>query len=325
MRFKEEFIMNIKVKVTFNKFKKFLASNGALVGLLVLIVGFSLITNTFLSTYNLLNIARQSAVNLILAIGMTLVVLTGGIDLSIGGVLALIGTIVAGLLSEGTSLFLSLSVGILIGLVFGLFAGFCITKAKIPPFVATLGILTIARSLALIYSGGYPITGMPKNFTFIGAGYLLSIPFPVIIASLIFIVGLFLLKSTLFGRYVYAIGGNKEASYLSGINVDRWTIGVWALNGLLVALAGIVLTARMNSGQPAAASGIELDIIAAVVIGGTSLAGGEGKLLGTLYGTLIITVLNNGLTLMSVNPYYQGAIIGLVILGAVWIDRRSKD
>ncbi len=306
------------------RLRTLLRANGAFIGLLALFIGLSIATPTFLTPYNLVNIARQSSVNLILAVGMTMVILTGGIDLSVGGVLALVGTFVAGFLSAKMPLALALLIGLAMGVCFGLFVGAAVTKGRIPPFVATLGVLVIARSIALIYSGGIPITGMPAGFTFIGAGYIGPIPTPVLIAAAVFALGLYLVNSSILGRYVYAMGGNEEASYLSGIRVDRWKIAVYAIHGFLTALAGIVLTARMNSGQPAAAAGIELDIIAAVVIGGTSLAGGEGSLLGTLFGTLIITIINNGLTLLNVNPYYQGAIIGVVILAAVWVDRRQK-
>jgi ribose transport system permease protein len=306
------------------KFMNLLKNNGALVGLIILFVIFSVASDSFLSSYNVMNIARQSAVNIILAIGMTLVIISGGIDLSVGAVLALVGTVVADLLMKGVPMAAALIIGIAIGILFGIFNGLCVTKAKIPPFIATLGSLVIARSLGLIYSGGYPITGMPGSFKFIGSGYIGIFPTPVVITIIIFLIGLYVFNKTLVGRYAYSIGGNEEATYLSGINVDRWKIIFYGIHGFLCAVAGIILTARMNSGQPTVASGIELDIIAAVVIGGTSLSGGQGRLMGTLYGALIITVLNNGLNLLNVSPYYQGAIIGVVILTAVWLDRRQK-
>jgi ribose transport system permease protein len=309
----------------YSRFRKAAKINGALIGLVLLTVVFSLASDAFFRGYNLINIARQSSVNLILAVGMTFVILTGGIDLSVGAVMALVGTFVAGMLKSGMPLGIAMVLGLLVGTAFGLFSGICVAKAKIQPFIATMATLTIARSFALIYSGGYPITGMPKAFTFIGSGQIFFVPMPVTIAIGVFIAGGFLLRSTILGRYIYAIGGNEDATRLSGINVDLWKIIIYGMHGLLTGLAGIVLTARMNSGQPAVAQGIELDIIAAVVIGGTSLVGGEGGLLGTLVGALIITVLNNGLTLLNVNPYLQGTIIGAVILIAVWLDRRQKS
>ncbi|WP_449355173.1 ABC transporter permease [Virgibacillus natechei] len=312
--------LNVKGKLT-----HILQNHGALIGLLLLCLFFSLASDGFFTSYNLLSLGRQSAVYIILAIGMTYVILTGGIDLSVGAIAALVGTITAGLLADGFSLLVSLFAGLTVGTLFGLFNGFLVTKAKIPPFVATLASLVIARSLALIYSQGYPISGLPDNFAYIGSGYIGPIPFPVILTIIIFLIGLYVLNSTIIGRYIYSIGGNEEASYLSGINVHKWKIIIYGINGFLIAIAGILLAARMNSGQPNAADGMELDIIAAVVIGGTSLMGGRGKLIGTLYGALIITVLDNGLNLMNVSSFYQGSIIGIVILLAVWLDQRKKD
>jgi ribose transport system permease protein len=299
--------------------------NGALIGLIVLVIVFTVLSSAFFTGYNAINIARQCSINLILAVGMTMVILTGGIDLSVGGIMAIVGTFVASLLSQGLPLAPVILIGLLIGIAFGMFNGVCVAFGKIPPFITTMATLSIARSLALIYSGGYPITGMPKNFTFIGSGSVGVIPVPVIIAAAIAIFGVFLLRKTVLGRYIYAIGGNEDATRLSGINVKFWTVVTYSLHGLLTGIAGIVLTARMNSGQPTMGQGIELDIIAAVVIGGTSLSGGEGGLLGTIIGTLLITVLNNGLTLLNVNSYLQGLLIGIVILISVFIDKRRKD
>jgi ribose transport system permease protein len=304
--------------------KQGLKINGALIGLLVLCIAFGLLSPVFFTSYNFMNIARQCSINLILAVGMTFVILTGGIDLSVGGFMALVGTIVAGLLASGVSVELAILIGLVIGIALGLFNGVCVANAKIPPFVTTMATLSIARALALLYTNGYPITGMPANFTFLGSGKIFSIPVPVIIAVIILAIGIFLLKKTVLGRYIYAVGGNEDATRLSGINVKMWKVVTYSLHGLFTAIAGIVLTARMNSGQPTMASGIELDIIAAVVIGGTSLAGGEGGLVGTIIGALLITVLNNGLTILNVNPYLQGLIIGLVILLAVFMDKQRK-
>lgn len=300
------------------------ALSGALIGLVALCVAFSILSPAFLTQYNLINIARQSSINMIMAVGMTFVILTGGIDLSVGGIAALAGTLVAGVLSDGMPLPLALLIGIVIGLVCGVFNGVCVSLAGIPPFITTMATLSIARAIALIYTGGYPITGMPSSFTFIGSGKVFGIPVPVIIALVIVLIGFFILKKTILGRYIYAIGGNEQATALSGINVNRWKIVVYGIHGIFTAIAGIVLTARMNSGQPTMANGIELNIIAAVVLGSTSLSGGEGGLFGTIMGTLLITVLNNGLTLLDVNSYVQGLILGFVILGAVWMDNERR-
>lgn len=298
--------------------------SGALIGFVALFIVFSILSPSFLTQYNLINIARQSSINMILAVGMTFVILTGGIDLSVGGIAALAGTLVAGVLSKGTSLPLALLLGLAVGLVCGAFNGVCISLGGIPPFITTMATVSIARSIALLYTGGYPITGMPSSFTYIGSGKVFGIPVPVIIALCIVLIGFFILKKTILGRYIYAIGGNEQATTLSGINVNIWKIAVYSIHGVFTAIAGIVMTARMNSGQPSMASGIELDIIAAVVLGATSLSGGEGGLFGTIMGTLLITVLNNGLTLLDVNSYVQGLILGFVILLAVWVDNERR-
>ncbi len=309
----------------FRKARNYAGISGALVGLVLMCAIFSVLSPAFLSTYNFITIARQCSINLIAAVGMTMVILTGGIDVSVGGLLALVGTQVAGALAAGTPLVRALARGRLVGIAFGVFNGVCVAWGKIPAFITTMATLSIARSLALIYSGGYPITGMPKSFTFIGTGSIGFLPVPVIIAGIVVILGIFFLRNTILGRYIYSIGGNENATRLSGINVRLWKVTTYAIHGLLVAITGIVLTARMNSGQPGVGQGMELDIIAAVVIGGTSLSGGEGRLSGTIIGALIITVLNNGLTLLSINPYLQGLIIGAVILAAVFIDKRKGD
>lgn len=308
-----------------NRFKGKISVNGAVVGLIALCIVFGVLTPSFFGGYNIINIARQCSINLILAVGMTFIVLTGGIDLSVGGVYALVGTLVAGFIASGTNIVLAILIGLIVGIACGLFNGVCVALGKIPPFITTMATLSIARSLALIYSGGYPITGMPDEFAFIGSGSVGFLPVPVIIAAVIVIIGAFVLKKTVLGKYIYAIGGNEDATRLSGINVKAWKIGTYGIHGLLTAIAGIVMTARMNSGQPGAGNGIELDIIAAVVIGGGSLSGGEGGIFGTLMGALVITVLNNGLTLLDVNSYWQGLIIGCVILIAVFLDKRKKS
>ena len=310
-------------KVLDNK-QKGMNINGALIGLIALFIVFGILADKFFTVYNIINIARQCSINLVLAIGMTFVILTGGIDLSVGGVLALVGTLTAGFITKGMNIGVAMLLGLMIGIGFGTLSGICIAYGKIPAFITTMAMLSIARSLALMYSGGYPITGMPKRFSFIGTGSIFGLPVPVIIAIIIVAIGVFILKKSILGRYIYAIGGNAKAASFSGINVNIWTVITYAIHGMLTAIAGLVLTARMNSGQPSAASGIELDIIAAVVIGGTSMAGGKGGVFGTVVGALVITVLNNGLTLLNVNPYLQGLIVGIVILVAVFIDKRKE-
>jgi ribose transport system permease protein len=294
-------------------------------GLIIVGAVFSVMTPVFLTQYNMLNILRQSAVTGILAAGMTFVIITGGIDLSIGSVVALTGVIAAGLMKAGTNIWLAILIALLIGLIFGIANGVAVAVVKIPAFIATLGTMTIGSSIALAYTQGLPISALPAPFTFLGQGSVGPIPTPVIIAVVVVIVAGLVLRRTVIGRYAYAIGGNENASYLSGVPTTRWKIVMYALLGLLAGVAGVVLTARQNSGQPTAGSGIELTVIAAVVIGGTSLSGGRGSLWGSVAGTLLITVINNGLNLLNVSPYFQGIFVGALILLAVGLDWRNRS
>lgn len=308
------------------KTKKFQgAIGGALVGLIALFVVFSFLSPAFLKVYNLTNIFRQSSINLILTVGMTFIILTGGIDLAVGGIQALVGTLVAGMIVHSLPIPLALIIGLLIGAVCGTTAGILVAYGRVPAFITTMATCKIARSIAFLYSGGYPISNLPKTFSFIGTGVIFGIPVPVIIAALVVVFGFFILKKTILGRYIYAIGGNEQAVSFSGIDVKKKKVIIYTLAGLLTAIAGCILAARMNSGQPSAADGSELDIIAAVVIGGTSLSGGSGGLFGSVMGCLLITVLNNGLTLLNVNTYIQSIILGCVILGSVLLDMVKKE
>ncbi len=255
---------------------------------------------------------------------MTFVILTGGIDLSVGSVLALTATVTAKLLSSGYNPVLAVLIGLVLGTLLGLFNGVLVAKGKMAPFIVTLGMMTIARGFTLILSDGRPISGFMKSFRFLGAGYIGRIPFPVIIMIVIFIIGYIVLKKTIFGRYVYAVGGNEKATKLSGINTDIVKMGVYAISGLLAAISGIILTSRLNSAQPTAGTGYELDAIAAVVLGGTSLAGGQGGVIGTIVGALIIGILNNGLNLLNVSSFYQSVAKGAVILIAIFLDRKGQ-
>lgn len=306
-----------------------------LAALLLMCVAMAFLSENFLTTANFFNVLRQTSVNLCIAVGMTLVILTGGIDLSVGSVLALSGAVAAGLAHqgfavEGADLFVGFTfwgccfAALIIGAVFGCFNGLLITRFKVPPFVATLGVMTIARGLTMLYTGGFPITNLGGGFEFVGTGWLLGIPMPVWIAIIIIAVFAFFLKETRIGRYIYAIGGNEKASLLSGIKVDRVVLLVYTLAGILAAVAGVLVTARLDSAQPNAGSGYELDAIAAVVIGGGSLSGGRGTIVGTVVGALIIGVLNNGLVLLNVSPFWQQVVKGFVILLAVIMDRYSS-
>lgn len=297
---------------------------GPFIGLLVITIILAVMSPNFLTLNNILNVLRQVSINALIAFGMTFVILTGGIDLSVGAILALSGALTAGLMTNGMDPILAILVGLLAGAVMGMVNGLLVAKGKVAPFIATLATMTIFRGLTLVYTEGRPITGFDSDmFTMLGAGYLFIIPVPVIWTLGCFAMLYFILKKTAFGRRVYAIGGNEEAAILSGIKVSRVKIYIYALTGFLSALAGIILTSRLNSAQANAGMGYELDAIAAVVLGGTSLSGGRGWIFGTLIGAMIIGVLNNGLNLLEVSSFYQQVVKGSVILLAVLLDRKK--
>jgi ribose transport system permease protein len=291
---------------------------------ILLIAALSLLSSSFLTLSNALNIARQVSINAIIAAGMTFVILTGGIDLSVGSVLAISGAIIAGLLAAGRPLLIGIGGGLAVGGILGLINGLIIAKGRVQPFIATLAMLTIGRGLTLVYTDGRPITGLPDDFVWLGAGEIGRIPVPVVLMVVVFVIGVLILRQSVMGRYVYAIGGNEEAARLSGVNVAFYKTLVYVISGVLAATSAVILTARLNSAQPTAGSAFELDAIAAVVLGGTTLAGGEGSLGGTILGAFIIGVLNNGLNLLDVSSFYQQVVKGIVILLAVLLDRRLR-
>ncbi|MBZ5200142.1 ribose ABC transporter permease [Planomicrobium chinense] len=295
------------------------------IGLILIILIISILEPRFLATSNLLNVLRQVSMNALIAFGMTFVILTGGIDLSVGSILALTGAVTAGMMASGMDPILAMLLGLLLGAVLGAINGIIIAKGKVAPFIATLATMTIYRGLTLVYTEGRPISGLGDNMAFqmLGKGYFLGIPVPVVTMLVSFAILYFILKKTTFGRRVFAVGGNEEASILSGINADRVKIYVYALVGLLAGLASLILTSRLNSAQPTAGEMFELDAIAAVVLGGTSLTGGRGWIVGTLIGALIIGVLNNGLNLIGVSSFFQQVVKGAVILLAVLLDRKK--
>lgn len=296
---------------------------GPLLGLLLIAVVLTFLEPRFLTVSNLFNVIRQVSINAIIAFGMTFVILTGGIDLSVGSILALVGAVVAGMLAAGTGPFFAVLAGPTLGAALGLFNGILVAKGRLAPFIVTLATMTNYRGLTLVYKEGRPITGLPADFRLIGTGEVLGVPIPILIIVALFLLLYFLLNHTVFGRRVYAIGGNEEAARLSGINTDRSKILVYLISGLTAAVSAIILTSRLNSAQPTAGLAFELDAIAAVVLGGTSLAGGYGTLGRTLVGALIIGVLDNGLNLLNVSSFYQQVVKGLVILIAVLLDRRK--
>ena len=305
--------------------KSSLQKLGPVIGLLLIVVIISIMSPSFLTMNNLFNVLRQVSINALIAFGMTFVILTGGIDLSVGSILALTGAVTAGMMSGGLDPILAMILGVLLGVLLGAINGLIIAKGKVAPFIATLATMTIFRGLTLVYTEGRPISGLGDSFAFqmLGKGYFFGIPFPVVTMAISFAVLYFILKKTTFGRRVYAVGGNEEASRLSGINVDRIKIYVYSLAGGLTAIAALILTSRLNSAQPTAGNMFELDAIAAVVLGGTSLTGGRGWIVGTLVGALIIGVLNNGLNLIGVSSFFQQVVKGAVILIAVLLDRKK--
>lgn len=301
--------------------------NKPLIGFFVFSIVVAIINPRFLTISNILNVFRQMSINSIIAIGMTMVILTGGIDLSVGAILAYCGAIMAYLLNIGYNPVIAIVLTLILGLIFGAFNGVLVAKMKLQPFIVTLVTMTFLRGATLVFTNGKPITVRDGGVLFeeIGGGYLFKIPIPIYIMITLFIVGYYLLNHTKFGRYTYAIGGNEEATKLSGIKVDKIKIWVYGIAGMLSALAGIIATSRLFSAQPTAGEGYELDAIAAVVLGGTSLAGGTGTIFGTLLGSLIIGVLGNALNLLNVSSYYQLMIKAGVILVAVLIDRKEKN
>ncbi|GAB3947182.1 ribose ABC transporter permease [Spirosoma harenae] len=322
------------MQLTATSYRPFLTRFQSLIALFVLCLGISLMSDKFLTVANFWNVLRQISVNVCISTGMTLVVLTAGIDLSVGSVLALSGAITAGLLRNGielpsANLFVGFTLlgamlaGILVGSGLGWFNGWAITRFSLPPFVATLAMLTIARGLTMLWTEGFPITGLGESFTFLGTGWFIGIPVPVWVSGIIVALAVLITNKTRLGRYIYAIGGSESAARLSGVNINKIKLAVYSIAGGLAAVGGLIVTSRLDSAQPNAGISYELDSIAAVVIGGTSLSGGRGSILGTVQGAIIIGVLNNGLVLLNVSPFWQQVVKGFVILLAVIIDKAN--
>jgi ribose/xylose/arabinose/galactoside ABC-type transport system permease subunit len=295
-----------------------------LFGLFGLCVILSFLSPVFLTVANISNVILQASINATLACGMTFVIISGGIDLSVGSVLALSGVVMGSILKADVPLLLALSSSLIAGALCGLVNGLFITLGNLPPFISTLGMMSVARGAALFYTGGRSISGFKLNFMLLGSGTILGIPILIVIMAVTYIIAFFILKYIQLGRYTYAIGGNEEATRLSGISVRWYKTIVYVISGLTSGIAAIMLTARLNSAQPIAGITYELDAIAATVIGGTSLSGGEGKISGTIIGALIISVLRNGLNLLNVSSYIQQIVIGAVIIAAVLVDKAKK-
>ncbi len=306
------------------QFGKFLLEQRSIVALLVLIAIVSAINPDFFSVDNILNILRQTSVNAVIAVGMTFVILIAGIDLSMGSILALTGAIAASLVGAEYPILLVVPATLLLGTLLGSISGVIVAKGKVQSFIATLVTMTLLRGVTMVYTDGRPIsTGFSDtadSFAYLGTGYLFGIPVPIWIMAIVFLVAWYVLKHTQIGRYIYALGGNEAATQLSGINVNKIKVFVFAVSGFLSALAGLIVTSRLSSAQPTAGVSYELDAIAAVVVGGTSLMGGKGRVMGTLIGALIIGFLNNALNLLDISSYYQMIAKALVILVAVLAD-----
>lgn len=299
---------------------------GILIGLLSMCVILSIFSPAFATTENIMNVLRQVSTNANLAFGMTFAIIITGIDLSVGSILAVSGTVAAGLIARnGLPLWLAVLIGILVGTFLGFVNGFIVARTGMPYFIATLAMMQIARGAAYIYTNGMPIRTDSPAFTALGNGYFGPVPLPIIYSTVFLIGTSILLNKTKFGRYVYAVGGNRDAAVFSGINVKKIEIFVFTLIGFLCGVSGVVLCARMSSGQPTVGVGFELDAIAAVILGGTSFAGGIGKIGGTVIGVLVIGVLNNGLNLLNINSFWQLVAKGGVILLAVYVDILKKN
>jgi ribose transport system permease protein len=305
-----------------------LRNYGIAIAFLVEVLIFSQLSEYFFTTDNILNITLQISIIAIMAVGMTFVILTAGIDLSVGAIVAFTGVITTSVLKIQAPLpvafILALGAGLVVGALSGAVAGIFITRFNITPFIVTLALMTIWRGAGYIYTDGRPVWGLPDEFSFLGSGRLLSIPVPTLLMVLVYVVAYVVLVHTRFGRHVYAVGGNKEAARLAGISTNGVIMRVYIICGTLSAVSGILLASRVNSGQPNAGLSYELDVIAAVVIGGTSLFGGRGTIVGTFIGAMLIGVLRNGLNLMNVGSYVQSVVLGVVILLAVLLDQFRK-
>jgi len=308
---------SVDLKAKFNEFSK---KYGMVIILLLMVLGISSIKPIFLKSANIINIFKQVSVIGTLAYGVTLIIISEGIDLSSGSVVALVGVVSASIATMGGSVILAILVGLLAGAICGAINGTIIAKTGIPPFIATLGMMTVARGVALLYSGGKPVGHINPDFLFIGAGNIGWLPVSVIIFLSMGVASHILLRKTKFGKTIYALGGNEKAALICGINVSKVKILIYTYAGLMSAIGGLILTARISSGSPTAGVSYELDAIASAVIGGTSLSGGVGLISGTIIGALIIGVLNNGLMLLGVSPYWQQIIKGMIIVGAVVLD-----
>ena len=306
--------------------KAMLKKSGSVIGLVALFVVISCLNSSFIEPSNLKNLLRQVSINALISFGMTFVILTGGIDLSVGSILALSSVLMGSFIKSGNNPIVGIVLACVMGAVLGAVNGLVITKGKVAPFIATLATMTIFRGLTLVYTNGNPISSLTESEAFhsFGQGYFFGLPVPAIMMLLMFAVSYFILHKTTLGRKTYAVGGNEKVSFIAGIKIDRIKIFAYTITGFLCGMAGAILTSRLNSAQPTAGTGYELDAIAAVVLGGTSLSGGKGRIVGTIIGALIIGTLNNGLNSLNVSSFSQQVVKGIVILLAVLMDRKKS-
>ena len=327
----EKQLPEMQVKTRSINVKYLLSEYGIVLAFLILVLALSFASPYFLRMKNIMNVLRQTSINALLSLGMTFVILTGGIDLSVGSILAFGGIVAASLASDamGGTIYpplVAAGAGLIGGLGLGAVNGILVARWRMPAFVVTLGMLSMARGFTFIYTDGMPVPRIDESFLFWGQGVIFGIPFPVIILAVVFALAWIVLYKTRYGRYIYAVGGNEKSAKISGVNTRFIVFTVYVISGFLSALGGIILTARTTAGLPQAGQSYELDAIAAVVIGGTSLTGGQGSLSGTLIGALLIGVINNGLDLLGVSSYFQQVIKGAIIVGAVLLDSlRKKD
>lgn len=314
-------------KVDSKKLKSMLGSYGIIFVLILLIAVFACLTDRFLMPNNIFNILRQSSIVGIISVGMTFVMLTGGIDLSCGSIVgaSCVGAALLMTAAKPWHPVLACVVMVAFGTILGVANAFFIAQLKVPPFIATLGTMTSVRGIAYIITGGLPVFGFNRSFTVIGQGYVGVVPIPVIIMVVVFAFGIIFLNKTRMGRHIYGVGGNEEAARLSGVNVKKIKYLVYGVSGFMSSLAGVVLLARVNSGQPNAGTGYEMDVITGVVLGGVSMSGGQGRLIMVVVGVLIMGILTNGMTMLTINEYVQQFIKGLVLIGAVALDSFIKE
>ena len=296
---------------------------GPLIGFLLLFIILSVVSPQFITFGNLRNVALQTSVNMLLAVGMTFVILTSGIDLSVGSTLAMTSSVAAGLMVTHVPIWIAVVVALAIGLLAGLLNGIFVAYAGLAPFIVTLGTMTLFRGITEIYTQGTPIFNLPSSFAWLGTAQFAGIPVPVILTVIVLIVAWVILEKSVPGRRIYAVGGNEQVAYLAGVRVKKYLLLVYMISGFLAAVAGLVLTSRLGSAEPTAGTGYELDAITAVVLGGTSLFGGEGTLVGTIIGAAILGVIDNGLNILNVNSFWQDAVRGAIILVAILLDRKK--